>query len=162
MRHGNGVDLVLNLHEIDLPDSVAGTVLILDTLEHVEFCRTAMSEVYRILRPGGMVVVSSVMKFKIHDHPHDYWRFTPDGFKSLLREFSYSLVDSVGEADFPHTVVGMGIKGGGAEERIRSLADKMTGWKQTAIEMERPSPIKKGLKLLFPPVLLNIYRWFRR
>lgn len=165
MRHGKGVDIVMNLHEIDLPDSVAGTVLILDTLEHVEFCRKAMSEVYRILKPGGIVVVSSVMKFIIHDYPNDYWRFTPEGFKSLLREFSYSLVDSVGEPEFPHTVVGVGVKGNVPEEQIRSLADKITWWKHAATEAERPpipSPLKVGLKLLFPPVLLHIYRWFRR
>lgn len=165
MRPGKGVDLVINLHEIDLPDSVAGTVLVLDTLEHVEFCRKAMSEVHRILKPGGVVVVSSVMKFIIHDYPNDYWRFTPEGFKSLLRDFSYSLVDSVGEAEFPHTVVGVGVKGNVTEERIRSLADKMAWWKQAATEAERPpipSPLKEGLKLLLPPVLINIYRWFRR
>jgi len=158
MRHGKGVDIVMNIHEIDLPDSVAGTVLIFDTLEHVEFCRKAMSEVYRILKPGGMVVVSSVMKFRIHDYPNDYWRFTPEGFKSLLREFSYSLVDSVGEAAFPHTVVGVGVKGDLPEERIRSLADKMARWERA----ERQSPIKEGLKLFSPPVLLHIYQWFRR
>ena len=158
MREGKGVDLVLNLHEIDLPDSVAGTVLILDTLEHVEFCRKAMSEVYRILMPGGMVVASSVMKFQIHDFPHDYWRFTPEGFKSLLREFSYSSVDSVGEAEFPHTVVGVGVKGDVPEERIRSFADKMAKWKQAVSEVEKPSPVKEGIRILLPPFLLNFYR----
>lgn len=158
MREGKGVDLVLNLHEINLSDSIAGTVLILDTLEHVEFCRKALSEIYRILRPGGMVVVSSVMKFKIHDYPHDYWRFTSEGFKSLLREFSYSLVESVGEAEFPHTVVGVGVKGDVPEERIRSLADKTAWWKQAVMVVEKPSPVKEGIRLLLPPLLLNFYR----
>jgi len=34
---GVGVDVVLNLHEIDLPSESVGTVLILDTLERVEY-----------------------------------------------------------------------------------------------------------------------------
>ena len=37
MREGRGVDKVLNLHNIDLPDESVGTVITLDTLEHVEF-----------------------------------------------------------------------------------------------------------------------------
>ncbi|HRF88752.1 MAG TPA: hypothetical protein PK244_09190, partial [Pseudomonadales bacterium] len=34
MRAGPGVDKVLNLHHIDLPDNTAGTVFLMDTLEH--------------------------------------------------------------------------------------------------------------------------------
>ena len=97
MRSGKGVDLLLNLHDIELPDSMAGTVLVLDTLEHVEFCRRAMSEVYRILKPGGVAIISSVMYFPIHEYPSDYWRFTPEGFRSLLNQFSYSMVDFLGK-----------------------------------------------------------------
>src|SRR5262245_84060 len=37
MRPGLGVDRVLDLHKLDLPDNSVGSVLILDTLEHVEF-----------------------------------------------------------------------------------------------------------------------------
>jgi len=111
MRPGPGVDCILNLHNIELPDGVVGTVLVMDTLEHVEFVRRAMDEVYRILKPGGFVVISSVMNFPIHDYPFDYWRFTPEGFKSLLQKFGYRFVEWVGHPRFPHTVVGVGCKG---------------------------------------------------
>ena len=50
------------------------------------------------------------MNFPIHDHPHDYWRFTPEGFRSILGLFAWSFVGFVGEADFPHTVVGVASK----------------------------------------------------
>ena len=43
MRTGPGVDQILNLHGIDLPPESVGTVLCLDTLEHVEYPRTACS-----------------------------------------------------------------------------------------------------------------------
>lgn len=162
MRPGKGVDLVLNLHKIDLPDAVAGTVLVLDTLEHVEFCREAMAEVLRILKPGGIVVVSSVMNFRIHEHPFDYWRFTPEGFKSLLREFSTSMVESLGKTDFPHTVVGVGIKGSVPETEIRAVEGKIAGWKRGVTEAERPNPAKALLKALIPPALLNVYTWLRK
>jgi hypothetical protein len=161
MRSGKGVDLLLNLHDIDLPDSTAGTVLALDTLEHVEFCRRAMSELYRILKPGGVAIISSVMYFPIHDYPSDYWRFTPEGFKSLLNQFSYSTVNFVGKEDSPHTVVGIGIKEKDVSavdaQRISSM---INDWKAsvTQLEMDNPHPTKEFLKLFIPPILLQAYR----
>lgn len=162
MRSGKGVDIVLNLHKIDLPDATAGTVLLLDTLEHVEFCREAMAEIFRILRPGGIVVASSVMNFRIHDYPCDYWRFTPEGFKSLLRDFPCSMVEYLGKKDFPHTVVGVGIKGGLSELSMRALERKLVYWKQVEVESETPNLIREGVKSLLPPVLLAVYRWFMK
>lgn len=110
MRPGPGVDEVLNLHDIKLPAHRAGAVLCLDTLEHVEFCHQAVSEMHRILKPGGMCVISSVMAFPIHEFPYDYWRFTPSGFESLLRPFESCWVGFIGDARFPHTVLGIGVK----------------------------------------------------
>jgi len=111
MRKGPGVDIILDLHNIDLPPDSVSTVIALDTLEHVEYPRKAMDQIYRILKPGGIAVISSVMRFKIHDYPHDYWRFTPEGFKSLLKPFMNSFVSYAGAKKFPHTVVGIGFKG---------------------------------------------------
>ena len=111
MRMGPGVDKVLNLHDIDLEDGAAGTVLSMDTLEHVEYPRKAMDEIYRILADDGIAVISSVFSFPIHDYPHDYWRFTPEGFRSLLKNFDHSVVAAYGESEVnPQTIVGVGFK----------------------------------------------------
>jgi ubiquinone/menaquinone biosynthesis C-methylase UbiE len=83
MRDGPGVDKLLNLHDIDLPSESVGTILCFDTLEHVEYPHRALEQIYRILKPDGIAVVSSVMDFPIHDYPYDYWRFTPEAFKSI-------------------------------------------------------------------------------
>ncbi len=50
MRKGPGVDMILNLHTIDLPSELDKTIFILDTLEHVEFIRKAIDEVYQKIR----------------------------------------------------------------------------------------------------------------
>ena len=71
-----------------------------------------MSEIHRILKPGGMVIMSSVMKFPIHDYPSDYWRFTPKAFELLLRRFAVYEVAFDGDPEFPEGMYGFGIKGG--------------------------------------------------
>ena len=110
MRPGLGVDRVLNLHNIGLPDEVAGTVLCLETLEHVEYVRQAMAEMHRILAPGGFCLISSSMNFPIHEYPSDYWRFTPSGFESLLRCFDSQHVSWIGNDRFPQIILGIGAK----------------------------------------------------
>ncbi len=112
MREGPGVDVTLNLHDIDLPDSSVGCIISLDTLEHVEYPRRAMSEIYRVLAPDGIAILSSVFDFPIHGYPNDYWRFTPEGFRSLLQDFNHRFVGSHGVSEtVPRTIVGVGFKG---------------------------------------------------
>lgn len=110
MRNGNGVDRIENVECMKLEDGSVGTVLILDTLEHVENCFKAMDEIYRILKNDGLVILSSVMDFPIHDHPSDYWRFTPEAFKLMLKKFPIKIIGSQGNPEHPHTVYAIGIK----------------------------------------------------
>lgn len=167
-REGPGVDVVLDLHEIDLGPEIAGTVMALDTLEHVEYPHIAMSELHRILRPGGIAIVSSVMNFPIHDYPYDFWRFTPAAFSSLLKDFEESIVESVGREDFPQTVVGIGFKSAIEEETSRSLAARFSEWKarwdgdlewpKEPPAPEAPPKWKAEIKKRTPPKALDAYR----
>jgi SAM-dependent methyltransferase len=111
MRQGQGVDKILNLHDVELPSESAGLVLCFDTLEHVEYPHKALEEIHRILKKNGIAVISSVMNFPIHDYPYDYWRFTPEAFKSILKPFPNSFVGFQGNKHFPHTIIGIGFKG---------------------------------------------------
>lgn len=124
MRAGPGVDRVLDLHQIDLPDAVVGTVFLMDTLEHVEYPHRAMAEIHRILKPDGVVIMSSVLDFFIHATPNDFWRFTPDGFRSLLKPFNSFHVGYYGPDIFPHSLVGIGFKGAvpATDEYLRRYA----------------------------------------
>jgi len=160
MREGPGVDLVLNLHAIDLPAESAGTVLILDTLEHVEFARKAVEEAHRILKPNGILVISSVMKFPIHDYPYDYWRFTPEGFRSFLKPFDSCFVDFAGDQQFPHTVVGVGFKGSLSREQTRGFTTKLGDWKKHRRRV--PGKLRTCLvKLITHPTELSLFKRIR-
>ena len=111
MREGPGVDKVINLHNMKLLSKSIGTALILDTIEHVEFPRRAVENIHKTLKKNGFIIISSHMNFPIHGHPNDYWRFTPEGLKSLLKPFKSIFVDSEGDPEFPHSVFGFACKG---------------------------------------------------
>lgn len=129
MRLGAGVDIVLDLHEIKLEDATAGTVLLYDTLEHVEFPSRALDEVRRVLQPDGFVVVTTPFAFPIHSYPNDYWRFTPEGLRSLLRSYGTVHVDAVGDDRSPHLVFGVAFKQPGRESQLTAFKAELTAWK---------------------------------
>lgn len=115
VREGPGVDRIEDVHHLSFADGSIGTFLMLETLEHVENPLQAMSEMFRVLKPGGLAIISSVMDYPVHECPADYWRFTPQGFDLLLKVFSPRRVYLQGRPDFPHSLVGIGKKGGGNE-----------------------------------------------
>jgi SAM-dependent methyltransferase len=146
MREGPGVDMVLDLHDIALLANSVGTVLVMDTLEHVAFPHRAIEEVHRITQPDGMAIISSVMKMGIHAYPNDYWRFTPEGFKVLLRPFADSLVSYAGTQRFPHTVVGIGFKGHPPE--METLTTALAKWQARWLVAHRESVLRKWTRKL--------------
>jgi len=148
MRHGMGVDQILNLHEINLPSETVGTIICLDTLEHVEYPHKALGEIHRVLKPDGIAIISSVMHFPIHDHPYDYWRFTPEAFRSLLKPFTDSFIGFAGKDDFPHTVIGIGFKGNVPE--LSEFTMRYKDWKEQQVKQG----FKQIVMLLTPPILL--------
>jgi SAM-dependent methyltransferase len=111
MREGPGVDRVENLHSLTFEDNSIGTMILLDTMEHVRYPFKAMAEVYRVLKPGGVLIMTSVMLCPIHAYPSDYWRFTPEAFKVLLEPFETVQVFSDRPALFPRSIYGLGVKG---------------------------------------------------
>jgi SAM-dependent methyltransferase len=111
IQAGPGVDRIEDIHSLSLPDESVGTVVCFETLEHVADPIRAVQEMHRVLKPGGVLAISSVMFFPIHEHPWDFWRFTPEGFERLLEPFESRIVLSHGYRLLPEGVYGVGVKG---------------------------------------------------
>jgi SAM-dependent methyltransferase len=86
MLPGPGVDRVENVESLTLDSRSAGTVIAMNTFEHVKRLWLGIAEVKRILRPDGVLFVSTPFYFHIHAYPSDYWRLTPEAWDSLLEQ----------------------------------------------------------------------------
>jgi len=104
LRPGSGVDRIEDVEALGFPDGSVASLVSADALEHVRRPWRAAREAYRVLRPGGTAVFLTCLDFKIHNHPDDYWRFTPSALDFLFESFPVRMIGSQGAPDFPHTV----------------------------------------------------------
>ena len=90
---GFDVDLVLDVRS--MPQISAETydcVFCSGVIEHVDDFRAGLSEITRILKTGGVLLVVFPFRYAIHMEPNDYWRFTEHGVRFLLKQ-DYRIVE---------------------------------------------------------------------
>jgi len=89
--HLQKVDIICPATDIPLPDASFDTVLCTQTIEHVFDHRQLLSEAFRLLRPGGHLILSGPFYWPLHEVPHDFFRFTRYGFEQLLVTAGFSV-----------------------------------------------------------------------
>ncbi|MGI9183635.1 MAG: class I SAM-dependent methyltransferase [Solirubrobacteraceae bacterium] len=77
-------DIVAPANALPLDDASVDAVLLTQVLEHVPDPAAVLSEVARVLRPGGGVFVTVPFVWELHELPFDFWRFTPSSLERLL------------------------------------------------------------------------------
>ena len=132
IQPGPNVDQVEDVHKLSFADETFGTAFALETLEHVHDPIRAVEQLHRVLKPGGVLAISSPsMFFPIHAHPWDFWRFTPEAFQHLLKDFETTFVTPFGHELMPAHVFGVGIKGPHAPltlDDFPRLAQRVRTW----------------------------------
>lgn len=100
-----GVDLKINPlahHHIDydskttLPDSFTDIILSNQVLEHVDSPEGYLDEAWRLLKPGGTLILSTHGYWYYHPTPHDYWRWTSAGLQKLIESRHFEIKEFTG------------------------------------------------------------------
>ena len=79
------VDRVCPVENLAAEDESADVVICLSVLEHVDDPARAVQELYRVVRPDGVVFASTHGCFPWHPHPPDHWRWTQTGLPLLFK-----------------------------------------------------------------------------
>lgn len=87
IRPGHGVQVLGDAQALGLSSSAFDVVLCTEVLEHLPEPQRAIDEMFRVLKPGGTLLLTTRFLFPIHDAPHDYFRFTKYGLRHLLKRF---------------------------------------------------------------------------
>ncbi|TWT34569.1 class I SAM-dependent methyltransferase [Blastopirellula retiformator] len=80
----NAADIVADAYNTTLPDEFADTVVSLAVLEHLEDPGGAITEMARLLKPSGYLILTAPMFWHEHEAPRDFFRYTQYGLKHLL------------------------------------------------------------------------------
>ena len=96
IRATSGADIVGDIHDIPRQDSSVDVVICTEVLEHCRDPKTAVSEMWRLLRPGGVCVLSTRFIHPLHPDPHDYFRFTAEGLSELFSAFTDTQITPLG------------------------------------------------------------------
>lgn len=91
-------DLVLDDEgRIPTADESFDGVLSSQVLEHVGAPRLYLSEAFRVLKPGGSLILSTHGIWPYHPDPTDFWRWTKDGLVREIEQagFEVQLVQGV-------------------------------------------------------------------
>ncbi|OGJ56337.1 hypothetical protein A3D88_01610 [Candidatus Peribacteria bacterium RIFCSPHIGHO2_02_FULL_52_16] len=88
VRPGVQVDIVGDAHDLkQIADAVYENILCTEVLEHLHTPAKAIAEFHRVLKPGGMLILTTRFIFPLHDAPGDYFRYTKYGLRHLMKDF---------------------------------------------------------------------------
>lgn len=88
IAEGEGVDLVADAHDMHMvEDNSVDCVVTISVLEHVRYPAKVVSEIHRILKPGGVIYANVPFVFPFHADPDDYYRFSYKGIEILCEDF---------------------------------------------------------------------------
>lgn len=88
------VDVLCEANNIPLPDNSFDTAFSTQTIEHVEDHQGLVNEAYRLLKPGGVFIVSGPMYWHLHEEPYDFFRFTKYGFKYIFEKAGFQVIET--------------------------------------------------------------------
>lgn len=95
VQPGEGVDFVADAQNLpaEWTEQFSG-VLCSEVLEHVARPWLAIPEIFRVLQPGGYVVITTLFSFPEHSYPDDFYRYSASGIRLLLADAGFAEIET--------------------------------------------------------------------
>jgi SAM-dependent methyltransferase len=85
-------DFVSDAHYIPLEDNAFDTLICTEVLEHIAEPQQVVSELSRILRPKGHLILSVPFLVPVHGDPFDFQRFTDQGLRRIFNDHGFRII----------------------------------------------------------------------
>jgi len=69
------------------------TIILSDVLEHISAPKNLINEMYRILKRGGILLMTVPFYYWIHEKPFDYYRYTHFGLEKMFKESGFEIIE---------------------------------------------------------------------
>jgi SAM-dependent methyltransferase len=148
-----GPDLFYDGVALPFEDASFDTVLSVQVLEHTPEPQRLLEEMSRVLRPDGLMILSVPFSFRLHEEPHDYFRYTPHGLRAMCQKARLEVIEIQPQGGFG-SVVGHKLNSLLALRlaRVQGLAQSLG---KHGHEAPSQSPTRFWLlPLVFPPMAM--------
>lgn len=99
--HGTDrADLAGTAYAIPVADESFDCALSTAVLEHLEDPNAAIQEAFRVLKPGGTLLISAPFIWHLHEAPRDFFRYSRYGLAHLLTQNGFSVIELKALAGF--------------------------------------------------------------
>lgn len=89
--HKTIADIMADLNKpLPIDSNIADTVVSLSVLEHLCEPQVMLNEAYRILKPGGAIVLQVPWQWWIHEAPYDFFRYTPYALDYMFKKAGFT------------------------------------------------------------------------
>lgn len=88
------VDVWGSATELPFSDQSFDTVVAFQVLEHVEEPHAMLAEAYRVLRPSGLLILTTPFMWGVHEAPRDFYRFTEFGLRHLFERAHFTSIET--------------------------------------------------------------------
>lgn len=85
------VDQFVNLNEPLKITQRFDTIILSDVLEHIAEPQQLLQELNKLLNPGGKIIIMVPFLYRLHEVPHDYYRYTEHALNHLLQKANFTV-----------------------------------------------------------------------
>lgn len=82
-------DVFGDASRLPFKDMAFDAVLFNEVIEHIPDPDKGLEEIYRVLKKGGRLFLTTPMYWRLHYSPHDFFRFTNYGLDYLLKKNNF-------------------------------------------------------------------------
>jgi SAM-dependent methyltransferase len=98
------IDFLYDGKKLPFKSEVFDAVFTSEVLEHVPNIESSLSEIKRVLKPNGQLLLSIPFTYPEHEMPYDFRRLTASGVKQILTECGFEIVAIEKSGTFVETI----------------------------------------------------------
>ncbi len=90
-------DVLYDGKRLPFDDESFDTVLNVQVLEHTSRPQELLEEMARVLKQDGTLILNAPFCFRLHEEPHDFFRYTPHGLKDMCERAGLEVTDTMAQ-----------------------------------------------------------------
>lgn len=149
---GSNVDVVGDAHELSkhFPAEYFDAVISESVFEHLLMPWQVVCEINKVLKTGGIGLVSTHQTLGLHDAPWDFWRFSSDAWEALFNQHTgFEILASA--MDFEQYVLPF------VYRPNKEHAEKSAGYEGSSVMFRKVGPTKMEWPLVVKDIIDTTY-----